>query len=61
MAITGRSIAAPAAAMTTETKVDALVDAVVSLRKRLAMEQELQVDSGDIDTDDTILNAERTS
>jgi hypothetical protein len=66
MAITGRtgtgtSATEAEAAAEAAAESKAVLDAIVSLRKRLAMVQELQVDNGDIDTDDHILNAERTS
>jgi hypothetical protein len=51
--------AATAAAEAAESR--AVLDAIADLRKRLASVQDLHVDGDDIDTDDYILNTERTS
>jgi len=60
MPITGRTIVTVPAAAETATTL-AMVDAVKSLRKRLAMEQDLQVDVGDIRTEDALRNIERSN
>ena len=61
MAITGRSGVVGTTAEVASSTTVAILDAIISLRKRLAMEQDQQVDSGDIRTDDVVLNTERTS
>ena len=62
MALTGyttpKATVSAAAATATEKGI---IDAIASLRRRLAMEQDQHVDIGDINTEDIIRNTERTS
>jgi len=60
MALTGYTTPKAAESAVTATATEkAVIDAIASLRRRLAMEQDQQVDTGDINTEDVIRNTER--